>query len=390
MKILIVTETLTAGGAETFVVRLANALAGTNEVTIAAMHGEITNLALARAIDESVRVEQLHYPLKRLLSKADSLARRLGIDASIIRSIQRRWLASLVRQIKPDIAHSQLFKADRLVTEARAEWPAMRHVITLHGDYAPFLAGQADPQMLSSAKWMAKTLRQADSIVAICAQHYAFVSEYFPDEGNKTVIIYNGFVPWSRPTQPIAAERPITFVMASRGVRLKGWAKAIAAFARLEPGTAELLLVGEGRYLDELREGPLPPGVRFVGFSPNPVDWIIGSDVGLLPSEFPHESLPTAVMEYLYCAKPVIATDVGEIATMIGGAGMLLPFENQRISVDDLTAAMRAYVDDLELWAGHAALAPVAFAKFDMGRCAAAYAALYADVATSSSTKASH
>ena len=118
--------------------------------------------------------------------------------------------------------------------------------------------------------------------------------------------------------------------MASRGVKLKGWAKAIEAFGRLAPGTAELVLVGEGAHLNELRARPVPRGVRFAGFSDNPVDQIADSDVCLLPSEFPHESLPTAVMEYLCCGKPVIATDVGEIGAMIRTpdgqyAGILLP-----------------------------------------------------------------
>ena len=391
MRILIVTETLVAGGAETFVVRLANGLADTHEVTIAVMHGELTNAALHAQVGAAVRVEQLTYPAKRLLSKVDGLARTIGADASAMRAIQRRWLERLIRRIEPDIVHSHLFKADRLVVETRGTRPAMRHIVTLHGDYAPFLTGAANPQMPGLAAWMERIMRSADKIVAICAEHHAFVREHFPAKLGKTVTIHNGFAPWRPPVaQDGGPKRRLTFVMASRGVKLKGWAKAIAAFARLDPGSAELILVGQGAYLDQLSAGPVPPDVRFVGFSDNPVDWIAGADIGLLPSEFPHESLPTAVMEYLYCGKPVIATDVGEIATMIGGAGVLLPFEDQRISVEDLTAAMQAYVDDPALRARHAALAPAAFAKFDMGRCAAAYVALYAEVATSSSTKASH
>jgi glycosyltransferase involved in cell wall biosynthesis len=183
--------------------------------------------------------------------------------------------------------------------------------------------------------------------------------------------------------------------MASRGVRLKGWATAVEALSRMPVASAELLLVGEGEYLDELRRAAVPPHVHFIGFSANPVDWIMESDVGLLPSEFPHESLPTAVMEYLYCGKPVIATDVGEISAMLSTpdgqrAGILLGFDDQRVSVEELSAAMQAYVDDPGLRERHAALARGAFAKFDMGACAAAYSALYAEVVRSSSIKRSH
>lgn len=214
-------------------------------------------------------------------------------------------------------------------------------------------------------------------------------------------MIYNGYAPL-RPRQEAVAQkagRPLVFGMVSRGVERKGWAKAIAAFAQLPAGAAELVLVGEGPYLDGLRRGALPEGVRFAGFSPDPVELIEAFDVGLLPTEFPHESLPTVVMEYLYCGKPVIATDVGEIGEMLrasgdGLAGTLVAFDGDRISSDELAAAMRAYLDDPALRRRHAALAPAAFARFDMASCAAAYARLYAEVAASpasnSSISASH
>ena len=401
MRILLVTETLTVGGAETFVVRLANALSMDHEVVIAVMHGEMTNPSLAAHIAATVHVDQLRLPAKRLWFKFDNLLRRIGIDHSLIRSVQRRWLANLIRRHSPDILNSHLIKADRLVTEARAARPDARHIVTLHGDYAPFLSGQSDPQMLNLERRMASIVDETDSIVAICGEHRAFISTRFPPATDKTVLIYNGFAPW-RDTHQVTAQvrrQKLVFGMASRGVRLKGWAKAIAAFGRLQPGSAELILIGEGAYLDELRRGPLPAGVRFTGFSPHPVEWINNFDVGLLPSEFPHESLPTAVTEYLFCGKPVIATNVGEIAAMIRTpdgklAGQLLDFDDRQISTEQLAIAMQSYIDDPELRARHAALAPAAFAKFDMGECAAAYVRLYAEVAgvdaSSSSTSESH
>ena len=394
MRILLVTETLAVGGAETFVVRLANALAADHDVMIAVMHGEKTNTALLAQVATAVQVEQLRLPAKRLWFKLDSLIRRLRIDRSWIRPAQRRWLRRLARRFSPDILHSHLLKADRLTGEIRNAVPSARHVVTLHGDYAPFLNRQADPQMLNLERCMALVVAEADTLVAICEPHRDFIRQHFPPAAGKTALVYNGFKPWREPS-PQAPSKTFAFGMASRGVELKGWAKAVEAFGRLEPGAAELVLVGEGPGLDRLARESLPPGVRFAGFSTNPVDWISTFDAGLLPSEFPHESLPTAVMEYLYCGKPVIATDVGEIATMLRApsgelAGQLLDFDEGRVSVDQLTAAMQAYLDDPELRRRHAALAPAAFAKFDMAQCATAYVRLYAEVATSSSMSPSH
>jgi glycosyltransferase involved in cell wall biosynthesis len=400
MRILLVTETLLAGGAETFVLRLANALAANHEVTIAVLHGELTNEALAAKVDAGVGVERLTLPAKRLLFKLDSLVRRLGLDWSVIRTLQHRWLAALVQRSRPDVIHSHLLKADWAASDIRAAYPAIRHVITLHGDYAPFIQAQADPQMLDLERRMKAIVGGADAIAAICRAQVDWVAKTFPQAGAKTELIYNGFAPWGARARRDFDEgaRPLVFGMVSRGVEQKGWAKAIAAFGTLPRGLAELVLVGEGPFLDTLRSAPLPDGVRFTGFSADPLDWIERFDVGLLPSEFPHESLPTVVMEYLFCGKPVIATDVGEIAEMLrapdgGQAGTLLDFADGRISIGQLAAAMRAYVEDPALRRRHAALAPAAFAKFDMELCGAAYARLYGEAggeAINSATSSSH
>ena len=400
MRILLVTETLTVGGAETFVVRLANALAPTHLVTIAVLHGEMVNPALLDRLAGKVGIERLQLPVKRQLFRFDGLLRRLGIDWSVIRVFQRRWLLAIARRDLPDVLHSHLLKADRVTADVCAEHPSARHVLTFHGDYAPFMRGQADPQMLALERRMAAIVADVDRIAAICREHLEFVAARFPEAMAKSKLIYNGYAPWPAQRAAVAMQDDavLTFGLVSRGVEKKGWAKAIAAFATLRPGAARLILVGEGPAIDRLRREPMTDGVEFVGFSADPVGWIDRFDVGLLPSEFPHESLPTVVMEYLFCGKPVIATDVGEIGAMIRTpsgelAGTLLDFDGAGISTDQLAATMPAYLDDPALREVHATRAAAAFAKFDMAACAAAYVALYAEVAgeaSNSSISASH
>lgn len=398
MKILLVTETLTAGGAETFVIRLANALADDHQVTIAVLHGEKVNPALMERVSDRVKLERLILPMKRQWFSVDGLLRRLGIDRSTIRAKQHHWLSAIADRDPPDVVHSHLLKADLAAARLCAGHPGMRHVLTFHGDYAPFLSRQADPQLLALERRMAAVVNSVDEIAAICREHLDFIATHFPEEMEKSRLIYNGYAPWNdvRADSGRRADSIVTFGMVSRGVEKKGWAKAVAAFATLPAGAARLVLVGEGPAIDRLRRGPVPEGVEFAGFSADPVEWIDQLDVGLLPSEFPHESLPTVVMEYLFCGKAVIATDVGEIGAMIRGpdgelAGTLLDFDGNQISTEQLAAAMQAYLDDPALREAHWARAGAAFAKFDMGACAAAYARLYAEVvATRSSTNASH
>ena len=110
MRILLVTETLCAGGAETFVIRLANALAADHTVTIAVLHGELSHPALIGRVVPEVTIERLILPAKRWLFRADTLSRRLGVDGSAIRALQQRWLAAIVKQFAPDVIHSHLLK----------------------------------------------------------------------------------------------------------------------------------------------------------------------------------------------------------------------------------------------------------------------------------------
>ena len=384
MKILLISETLLPGGAETFVLRLANALVGEHEVALAILHGEMVKAELRAKLDSRIKVHLLKVPAKRALFKVDSLLRRLHIDKSLVRRGQQRWLARLVDASPPDVIHSHLLNADHAASLIRAAHPRIRHLITLHGDYAPFHEGRADPQLLKLAPRMAAVIDQADGIVAVCSEQVQWIDRVFPNATTKTRLIYNGYAPWRArlPTSLAQEGGRMRFGMVSRGVEKKGWAKAIAAFAQLPRDSAELILVGEGPYLDMLSQGRLPDGVRFVGFSADPVDWIEQFEVGLLPSEFPHESLPTVVMEYLFCNTAVIATDVGEIAAMMRTpdgvlAGTLLPFDGEQVSVDDLAAAMQRYLENPAQLAADRIKARAAFAKFDMAQCGQAYVEVY-------------
>ena len=112
MRILLLTETLTAGGAEKFVVRLANALAPDHQVTVAVMHGERVQPAVAAELDDRVRLDKLLLPAKRLLFKADSALRLAGIDLPIIHHVQKRWLRRIIERDRPQIVFAVVFSRD--------------------------------------------------------------------------------------------------------------------------------------------------------------------------------------------------------------------------------------------------------------------------------------
>jgi glycosyltransferase involved in cell wall biosynthesis len=280
--------------------------------------------------------------------------------------------------------------------------PGLRIVATLHGDYGLFeegLKGTERSFVLDWRKKLAQTISAVDRWVTISrAQHRQFEQSFGVDP-KRLVAIPNGYAP-PAPIRP--SERtigaPLTFVMVARGIREKGWGFLVESFGRLQ-GNCRLMLVGEGAYLDQLRaKHASDPQITFAGIHANPVEAIRNCDLFVHPSIYKAESLPTVIIEALFAGVPVIATDVGEVATMLSAApgqlaGTLVSADESTLT-EQLTTSMQGYIDCPDLLARHAALASAAFAKFDMGCCAAAYARLYSEVlglpSSKSSTRVSH
>lgn len=88
-------------------------------------------------------------------------------------------------------------------------------------------------------------------------------------------------------------------------------------------------IVGAGPEREALerkaRQLNLTDRVRFVGWQPNPKDWIAAADALVLPSRW--EGMPNVVLEAMAAGKPVIATDVEGVADLIedGVHGFIAP-----------------------------------------------------------------
>ena len=396
MKILIVTEALVLGGAETFVLRLARRLRQDgHEAELLCLNPDLDDPRLVAQFPD-VPIHCVPARGLRTVKRIDRVARMVGIDLELQQQRAARWVERhLIGRF--DVHHTHLFGADRLFARLKQKRPEMNIVATLHGDYALYEARAAGTETSRILHWRAKlgeVLASVDRWVTISpAQHRQFAETFGVDE-SKLTDIPNGYAPPAPIPLPEARDDDaVRFVMVARGMREKGWGHLIEAFGRLN-GDVSLTLVGEGGFLDELRGRVSDPQVHFAGAHPNPVELIAAGDVFVHPSIYRAESMPTVIIEALFAGVPVIATDVGSVAGMIAApsgelAGVLVEAD-ETVLVDDLTAAMQAYVDDPALRERHAGLAAAAFAKFDMGKCAAAYAALYAAVASKSLTKASH
>jgi glycosyltransferase involved in cell wall biosynthesis len=181
----------------------------------------------------------------------------------------------------------------------------------------------------------------------------------------------------------------LVFALASRAIESKGWDLAIEAFEELkisEPKANEihLLLIGDGPVSDRLRLKSLVDGVHLVKHTSQLADYIHISDVCLLLSSFPGESLPLVLLEFLAQGKPAVVSDIGMCAwaikegTTVRPAGVVLERDRKTGKVPRklLTDTMRRFVADENLKHDLGISAQEAFGKFHMSGMVESYRAL--------------
>lgn len=395
MKIVLVTETIGIGGAEIFALRLCSGfrLAG-EDSRLFVLRKDLIDWEIVRAHGANSPVHSVPLPLRTWLSKIDGLLFRLNIDFSLVRWLQVRALARYLRVFKADIVHSHLITTDLVVARA-CRGVGIPWVTTMHGDYF------ANQQMGRNRAARIQDFSPAFAEIVAGAQHLVCITEAQRRQlesllgGSAETIrrvskIYNGY-----PAPDHVYELPkqlrhippdaLVFGMVARGIPEKGWDVLVAAFEAIDLPNAWLVLVGEGEGLCALRSGFRHERIVFTGNVVDPLAYVARFDVGCLPSRYSSESLPTSVIEYLAMGKPVIASKIGEIPTMIQAdtpqsAGLLIEFGPPPNMIAQLTQAMTRLYEDAPLRAALSGCARLAFQKFDMSACIVCYRAVYENV----------
>lgn len=397
MNILLVTEVIHPGGAETFVLRLSNALRQKgHNVRIFTFYKHLFNEGLYKQFAEAVPITHADIPFPRLMGKIDSALFRLNINYSVRDTFIKHSLKKLVRAFAPTVIHSHLLKADKLCLQV-AKGKNIPVVTTIHGDYLQFYNKTQQNIPIPLLQYAAKAsynLQHLAHVVCISDKQIQFFKQQFDNyTKGKISKIYNGYD--GKVTGDAALlrrqlgipENDFIFGMVSRGIAEKGWETAIKAFLQLNKPDTHLLLVGESEYLQTLKNiYSSHKNIHFTGQSDKPLEWIAMMDVGLLPTTYPSESLPTVIIEYLCCSIPSIASDAGEIVNMLQvegkKAGIITPIENNTVQVNAVTAAMNQYMNDTALYNKHKKNAAACYEQFDMDKCIAAYCAVYENAAS--------
>ncbi len=112
----------------------------------------------------------------------------------------------------------------------------------------------------------------------------------------------------------------------------KGHSTLISAAAKLDPATVQVVSIGGEKYdgdLERVRREAAEAGadgvVRFLGRRPDALSFVAAADVFVNPADV--EGLPVAVLEAMALEKPIVATAVGGVPSIIKDrvTGLLVP-----------------------------------------------------------------
>jgi glycosyltransferase involved in cell wall biosynthesis len=357
-NILMVGYAFATGGGEIFPIRLAAALRDRGYgVTYYDFQGDPVNPRVREMLPADIPVVEHRHAVGAL----DRLLEKFGIE----------------------IVHSHNARADFYCAVGMSRMRGrVRHVVTTHGMY------EAQEESASD-RMLPVVMKTVDAWVYLTEKNLVPFKERGLYRADRFVRVANGISPVA--VTPIGRESlgiaPEAFVMclASRAVAEKGWLEAIQSTTEAREASARdihLVLLGDGALHEALSARALPPYIHALGFKPNPADYYAMADVGLLPSRFKGESFPLAVIECLMAGRPVIASDVGEIRSMLTAeegdmAGAVFSLRDGEVPTGALAQIIAQWAGDGEGYTRARNVARRLASRFSMEHTLEGYAAVY-------------
>lgn len=267
------------------------------------------------------------------------------------RSLTR--LRAHVRDVAPDIVHTHLDYADFMGGIASRSL-GIPMVSTVH--VMEWRAGgtrdRVRGRLIASGR-----RRMAARVATVSDAARAALLEARLDTPGHVVTVHNGIAaaPAAGAGAAVRAELglgPDALVVAQVAVLREGKGHAVAAQAvarlRAEHPQVRLVVVGDGPARQEVERAlaPLGEAAVMLGHRDDVMAVLDAADVLVHPSDV--DALPTAVMEAMAAALPVVATSVGGVPELVadGETGVLLPAP---ATAPALAEAMSPLVSDAEL-----------------------------------------
>ncbi len=378
MNILLSVNNMGLGGVSTYVAHLANGLSANHRVVLFDHYPYYSDYQAVSFLYDKVILENMsRNPLKdKLLWKGSAFLKRVHGHPGFWESRKNRYLLKVLKRNKIDVIISfDKFSDLSVVNVVEDQYPV---ILSVHGSYDISEYTRPSPEEIIKYE---KVFRTVKGIVYKADCNIKILDEYADTSQIRVVKrIFHGFTSAGPTADSLVirsrlgiSRESFVFGMIGRGVPEKGWKEALDAFIKARShyeGLSDFVVLGESEYLLALREEySRESSIHFTGFVQNNIDWIQMLDVGVMPSYAPTENFTFSVVEYLFCGKPAIATEHGEIPTAMDDhgekAGILVPLLQKRPDVEALSQAMLSYLRDRNLYREHVARTSGAFSKFN-------------------------
>ncbi|HEV3093263.1 MAG TPA: glycosyltransferase [Solirubrobacteraceae bacterium] len=244
-------------------------------------------------------------------------------------------LAGIVGELRPDIVHTHSSKAGAVARLARAAHP---HTPVLYSPHLYAFAGDFErPGERRMYRLVERALAPlASRVICVCEDEARLARTIGPSE--RVRVVYNG-VPnvGDGPVDPHGAAPAEqgdqllgALALLSRRKGIETLIEALPAVLDRHPHL-QVAIAGEGPQLPELCERSrrlgLADAVSFVGTAEDPIAFLRGLDVFVLPSWA--ESFPYVVLEAMSLGLPVVASEVGGVGEALDtDSGVLVPPHN--------------------------------------------------------------
>ncbi|QJT30052.1 glycosyltransferase [Aeromonas media] len=286
-----------------------------------------------------------------------------------------------------EIIHSHHAWVDLTLASLLSGNQDIKHVISMHGMY----------EMMSSAQREAVTPLLMSRI-----NHFVYTAEKniqgLPEsiQSAKSLTRINNALPVTK-VEPVDLSSlqiykdDFVVCMVARAIPEKGWKEAIHAVNLANMCSVRkihLLLIGDGPEHDRLCQSMSSDTIHFLGFRQNIRDYFSSSHLGLLPSKFKGESAPLVVIDCLLVGKPILASNIGEIANMIsspeGIAGQLLELDKWELNPKEMGECIAALANQSDKYQEICSHVASASSKYSIDSMTNSYEMVYRSCLTNS------
>ncbi len=312
--VLIVTHGIFAGGAENLPIQLANAIAARGIIVSMLIFKIDMNAEMRGTLNPGVSIYESDWTIE------------YGLDR-------------FIRDIGCTVIHSHGVIGEMFFFRVCEEALPVPYVATLHGSYEASTSTELpEPLIAKIVHGVDQFVYTADKNLAPLIRHDVRPEQLI--KMKNAMPVDPAPFPRSRAELGIP-EDAIVFTLVARGIPEKGWSTAINAFQSVRERNSHrpmhLCLVGEGDEPDRLQ--PLyakNASISFLGFQLQIQGLYRISDVAIVPTRFPGESFPLCIIQALQVSVPVVATDIGEIASMLEVNGVVGGVVIEASSDDDV------------------------------------------------------